>query len=80
MQTEVNGSAGHSSGIHKEISSIHEITRLIMWLENKMKQLSLAKQDQEFDPPHSTIHVGQIFGGVATNIVAEYTRFKWDVL
>ena len=79
VQTEVNGSAGHSSGSHNEISSIHVSTRLIMWLENKMKQLSLAKQDQRFNPPHSTIHVGQIFGGVATNIVAEYTRFKWDV-
>tara|TARA_A100001015_G_scaffold6015_1_gene7616 strand:- start:5139 stop:6287 length:1149 start_codon:yes stop_codon:yes gene_type:complete len=79
VQTEVNGSAGHSSGIHKEISSIHESTRLIMWLENMMKKLSLAKQDQRFDPPHSTLHVGQISGGVATNIVAEYTRFEWDV-
>ena len=37
--TEVNGSAGHSSGIHKEISAIHESTRLIMWLENKMKAI-----------------------------------------
>lgn len=79
VQTEVNGSAGHSSGIHKEISAIHESTRLIMWLENKMKLLSLARQDDRFEPPHSTIHVGQISGGVATNIVADYTRFEWDV-
>jgi len=79
VQTEVNGSAGHSSGIHKEISAIHESTRLIMWLENKMNQLSLAKQDHRFEPPYSTLHVGQISGGVATNIVADYTRFEWDV-
>ena len=77
--TEVNGSAGHSSGIHKEISAIHESTRLIMWLENKMKELSHATQDHRFKPPHSTLHVGQISGGVATNIVADYTRFEWDV-
>ncbi len=77
--TEVNGSAGHSSGIHKEVSAIHESTRLILWLENKMKQLSIAKQDDRFQPPHSTIHVGQIKGGVATNIVSDYTRFEWDV-
>ena len=77
--TEVNGSAGHSSGIHKEISAIHESTRLIMWLENKMKELSHATQDHRFDPPHSTLHVGQIRGGVATNIVADYTCFEWDV-
>ena len=77
--TEVNGSAGHSSGIHKEISAIHESTRLIIWLENKMKELSQATQDPRFKPPHSTLHVGQISGGVATNIVADYTRFEWDV-
>ncbi len=79
VQTEVNGSAGHSSGIHKEISAIHESTRLIMWLENKMQKLSKAKQDPRFEPPHSTLHVGQINGGVATNIVADYTCFEWDV-
>ena len=79
VQTEVNGSAGHSSGIHKEISAIHESTRLIVWLENKMQKLSKAKQDPRFEPPHSTLHVGQISGGVATNIVADYTRFEWDV-
>ncbi|MDB4256923.1 M20/M25/M40 family metallo-hydrolase, partial [Flavobacteriaceae bacterium] len=79
VQTEVNGSAGHSSGIHKEISAIHESTRLIIWLENKMKLLSQKKQDHRFEPPHSTLHVGQISGGVATNIVSDYTRFEWDV-
>jgi acetylornithine deacetylase len=79
VQTEVNGSAGHSSGIHKEISAIHESTRLIIWLENKMKLLAQEKQDHRFEPPHSTLHVGQISGGVATNIVSDYTRFEWDV-
>ncbi len=77
--TEVNGSAGHSSGIHKEVSAIHESVRLILWLENKMKQLSVATQDDRFEPPHSTIHVGQIKGGIATNVVSDYTRFEWDV-
>lgn len=79
VKTEVNGSAGHSSGIHKEISAIHESTKLIIWLENKMKEMSEKNQDNRFDPPHSTIHVGQISGGTATNIVADYTSFEWDV-
>lgn len=79
IKTEVNGSAGHSSGIHKEISAIHESTRLILWLENKMKAIATASSDDRFDPPHSTIHVGQINGGVATNIVADYCSFEWDI-
>ena len=77
--TTVNGSAGHSSGIHKEISAIHESARLILWLENKMKQLSKQHTDERFDPPHSTIHVGQVHGGIATNVVADHAYFEWDV-
>ncbi|WP_298516515.1 acetylornithine deacetylase [uncultured Kordia sp.] len=79
VKTEVNGSAGHSSGIHKEISAIHESTRLILWLENKMKTIAATSVDDRFTPPHSTIHVGQIHGGVATNIVADYCSFEWDI-
>ncbi|MGH1386801.1 acetylornithine deacetylase [Kordia sp.] len=79
VKTEVNGSAGHSSGIHKEISAIHESTRLIVWLENKMKTIATTSVDDRFNPPHSTIHVGQIRGGVATNIVADYCCFEWDI-
>ncbi|WP_046758173.1 acetylornithine deacetylase [Kordia jejudonensis] len=79
VKTEVNGSAGHSSGIHKEISAIHESTRLMVWLENKMKTMANTSVDDRFDPPHSTIHVGQIQGGVATNIVADYCSFEWDI-
>ena len=79
VKTEVNGSAGHSSGIHKEVSAIHESTRLISWLENKMKSMAATSVDDRFTPPHSTIHVGQIQGGVATNIVADYCGFEWDI-
>jgi len=79
VKTEVNGSAGHSSGIHKEVSAIHESTRLILWLENKMKAMAATSNDDRFNPPHSTIHVGQLQGGVATNIVADYCGFEWDI-
>ncbi|WP_420573667.1 acetylornithine deacetylase [Kordia sp.] len=79
VKTEVNGSAGHSSGIHKEVSAIHESTRLIAWLENKMQAMATTSVDDRFSPPHSTIHVGQIKGGVATNIVADYCGFEWDI-
>lgn len=79
IKTEVNGSSGHSSGIHKEVSAIHESTRLTLWLENKMADLASHNTDKRFDPPHSTLHVGQIRGGVATNIVADYCTFEWDV-
>ncbi|WP_272151485.1 acetylornithine deacetylase [Tenacibaculum aiptasiae] len=79
VETKVNGSQGHSSRIEKEVSAIHESTRLILWLENKMKELSKQSRNESFLPPHSTMHVGQIKGGIATNVVAGNTTFQWDV-
>ncbi len=78
IKTEVNGSEGHSSAIHREVSAIHESARLIIWLEDKMHQLAENSRDDRFDPPHSTLHVGQIHGGIATNVVADATTFEWD--
>lgn len=79
VQTEVNGSQGHSSRIEKEVSAIHESSRLIVWLENKMKELSISSRNEHFIPPHSTLHVGQFKGGIATNVVCANAIFEWDV-
>lgn len=79
VQTEVNGSQGHSSRIEKEVSAIHESTRLILWLENKMKELAASTTNAKFLPPHSTMHVGKFNAGIATNVVAGKAVFEWDV-
>ncbi len=78
--TYVNGSAGHSSGIRKEVSAIHESARLILWLENKMNEIvDSGSQDHRFTPPHSSIHIGIIHGGIAPNVIADKAYFSWDV-
>ena len=80
FETTVHGSAGHSSGIRKEVSAIHEAARLIMWLENKMDTMIEAGLiDSRFTPDHTSIHIGIIEGGIAVNIVAEKCVFKWDI-
>lgn len=77
--TYVNGSAGHSSGILKEVSAIHESARLILWLEDKMKKLVASGSiDNRFIPPHSSLHVGQINSGIAANVIADKAHFCWD--
>ncbi|MDC1508967.1 peptidase dimerization domain-containing protein, partial [Saprospiraceae bacterium] len=30
-------------------------------------------------PPHSSLHIGQIQGGIAPNIIADQASFFWDV-
>ena len=80
LETYVNGSAGHSSRIKKEVSAIHETTRLILWLENKMNQLIAdGRIDNRFEPPHSSLHVGLFNGGIAPNVIADKAKFYWDL-
>lgn len=80
LDTHVNGSAGHSSRIRQEVSAIHESARLVLWLEDKMNQLVAdGRIDDRFYPPHSSLHIGQIQGGIAPNIIADKASFFWDV-
>lgn len=80
FETTVHGSAGHSSGIRKEVSAIHEAARLMMWLENKMdSMIEAGLTDSRFTPDHTSIHIGIIEGGIAINVVADRCTFKWDI-
>lgn len=80
LETYVNGSAGHSSRIKQEISAIHEAMRLILWLESKMDQLIADQRlDERFHPPHSSIHIGLVNGGIAPNVIADKAHFYWDL-
>jgi acetylornithine deacetylase len=80
LKTVVNGSSGHSSRIKQEVSAIHESARLILWLEAKMNELvANGSVDNRFNPPHTSIHVGQIQAGIAPNIIADSATFYWDI-
>ena len=80
LETIVNGSAGHSSRIRQEVSAIHVAARLISWLESRMDVYADGDiKDERFNPPHSSIHVGKIFGGIAPNVIADKCTFYWDV-
>lgn len=78
-RTSVKGSAGHSSRIKTEVSSIHEVAKLILWLENKMNALIEAGQtDDRFVPNHTSLHSGIVKGGIAPNVIADQAYFEWD--
>jgi acetylornithine deacetylase len=80
FETTVNGSAGHSSRIRQEVSAIHETARLILWLEAKMDALVAAGHlDERFSPPHTSIHIGTVNGGIAPNVISDSCSFHWDV-
>jgi acetylornithine deacetylase len=80
LRTTVHGSAGHSSRIKQEVSAIHVAAKLISWLENKMDELiSDGRLDERFNPPHTSVHIGKIQGGIAPNVIADKCTFYWDV-
>ena len=80
-ETTLNGSAGHSSRIKSEVSAIHEVAKLIVWLDNKMEQLiKNGDTDHRFSPAHTTIHAGLLAqSGIAPNVISDKASFKWDV-
>lgn len=80
LEVYVNGSAGHSSRILDEVSAVHEAARLIIWLEDKMHDLvHSGNKDERFHPPFTTIHVGEIKGGIAPNVIADKAYFSIDI-
>jgi len=80
FETTVTGSEGHSSRIKTEVSAIHEAMRLVLWLENKMNSLIAdGKTDDRFSPNHTSIHIGIMKGGIASNVIAQECYFTWDV-
>ena len=38
-----------------------------------------GRLDERFHPPHSTIHIGQVNGGIAPNVIADKAHFFWDL-
>jgi len=80
-ETSLNGSAGHSSRIKNEVSAIHEMAKLIVWLDNRMDRLIQdGDVDLRFSPAHTTIHSGVIAkSGIAPNVISDKASFKWDV-
>ena len=69
----VRGHEVHSSLLPKGVSAVMEGARLIGWV-NEMNARNAARHPGPlavaFDPPWTTLHVGTIAGGTATNITA----------
>jgi acetylornithine deacetylase len=54
--------------------------RLITFLEEMARENAAGRPSKTpFEPPYSTIHVGTVRGGTATNIISGECRFGWDI-
>ena len=73
------GLAGHSSQPQRGVNAIEYASKYV----NKLLELrnELIKRGPEnciFDPPHSTLSVGGISGGIAHNVIADKCKVEWE--
>ena len=77
--TYFEGLAGHSSAPHKGVNAVEYASRYVnklIELREKLKQRE--PKDSIFDPPHSTLSIGGIFGGIAHNVIADKCHINWE--
>ena len=77
---ELHGTAGHASDPRGKVNSVYYAARLVSFIEEKARSLAAQPNAQSpFDPPYSTLSVGQIEGGEARNIIPNSCRFLWEI-
>src|SRR4051812_39973555 len=82
FETTVRGRDGHSSRPHLGANAIFGASELVGRLAHMAAEFRRGNPDagaREFDPPYSTINVGEIHGGTAVNIIANECRFRWEI-
>jgi acetylornithine deacetylase len=78
--TELRGNAGHASDPRGKVNALYYAARLIGHIEKTAADLAKCPlAGTPFDPPYSTISVGQFTGGEARNIIADHARFLWEI-
>jgi acetylornithine deacetylase len=79
FQTVITGKDAHSSKPQLGVGSIFVAAELIAELQRIEARLKAATHNPRFDPPHLTITVSHIDGGVAHNIIPPKCSFTWGV-
>ena len=73
------GLAGHSSKPNKGVNAIEYASKYInKLLEIRKELVKRAPKDCIFDPPHSTLSIGGISGGIAHNVIADKCKVEWE--
>ena len=78
-RTRVTGREAHSSMPELGVNAIAAAAALIGELERLGADIAARQNDPRFEPPFSTVSVGTIKGGAATNIVPKHCEFQWQV-
>lgn len=78
--THIVGREGHGSQPAQAVNAVQYGARYISKLMELASELEQQPpEDSPYDPPHTTISVGSIHGGVAHNIVAGECLIQWEM-
>ncbi|MCP6756124.1 peptidase dimerization domain-containing protein, partial [Klebsiella pneumoniae] len=79
FRTRFTGRDGHSSAPQRGLNAIFSAAEFLTFLSRLAGELrDEGPQDESFDPPYTTVNVGQIDGGTAFNIVARRCEIIWE--
>jgi acetylornithine deacetylase len=78
-EVKVTGKPAHSSDPRMGASAIHEAVELLSVLRRIAREEEKAQKASDFDPAWTTLTIGEISGGTASNILARECRFVFDV-
>jgi acetylornithine deacetylase len=73
------GLEGHSSDPRNGVNAVFYAARFVSFLEDLSREYSSRDVDPRFLPPTTTIHVGQMSGGTAPNIIPKTANVTWEV-
>ncbi|MFN4163788.1 MAG: acetylornithine deacetylase [Ferrovibrio sp.] len=78
--TTVHGFEAHSSATHQGVNAIQVAGELIAEMNRIQREYQKPEYcDPRFEPPYTTITVGEIHGGTARNILARECKLVWDI-
>ena len=69
LKVTCHGEAGHSALAPNFVNTIHVAAEFVQQMRNLQDRLLDRPSDDAFSVPYSTVHIGQIAGGSALNIV-----------
>ncbi len=79
LQVSVRGLTGHSSEPHRGVNAVQAGAEAVAWVAREARRLAAEGPFEEgFDPPHTTMHVGEFRGGTILNVIPERAAFAME--
>lgn len=78
IRTTVIGHEAHSALPHLGANAVAVAADIVSEIGRIAREYETGPLDPRFTPPYSTLHVGNIQGGTARNILARECAFQWE--